>query len=323
MTDLLTRIRHLEATVASLRQQIQAGSEQLIPNYLTISPGGQVGADFTGRVQASELDLIAGSPGSPIRWLNSQGGLVAQLSSDGAGNLTFSPGVLSAPKIQGAQIGGATITTSELVLPEAASGSPEPINQLAWTTDGSPNSPVVTNIYTYQISAGAPNLIAQALGQASGDVSMITLQAVDNNGNQTLLLVKRDPQTSSDSWVQAQATSGGAATSTTNVTIIDGAGQSSFLQLGPNITPRKLYTTWGHASVTFPGGTYYTSTTVNYNLGGNTAGTIQITPNTGGQWTCYVSNVTSSSFNVTISTTYGAPNPAAGTTVSFYWFVAG
>lgn len=55
------RVTALEQLVAGLQ-----GSEALQPNYLTVTPGGQVGADFTGKISADGIVLspwIAGGPG--------------------------------------------------------------------------------------------------------------------------------------------------------------------------------------------------------------------------------------------------------------------
>jgi hypothetical protein len=105
----------LEARVAALEDQVtalqaQAQPETLTPTYLTTNPDGTVSAKFSGAIQASELDLVAGSGASPIRWLTAAGGLVAELVSDGAGNLAFSPGVLSGPEIDGGTISGTDIS---------------------------------------------------------------------------------------------------------------------------------------------------------------------------------------------------------------------
>lgn len=73
--NLLARIAALESQVAALRAQA-GGGEQLSPNYLTITPSGLVGADFTGHVKAQGVDLpeAAGGLGfaapSAVDWLD-------------------------------------------------------------------------------------------------------------------------------------------------------------------------------------------------------------------------------------------------------------
>jgi hypothetical protein len=58
-----------------------------VPNYLTTTPDGRVGANFSGHVHAAGLDLDSDNTGSPpvdrrIRWLRPDtGALVADISS--------------------------------------------------------------------------------------------------------------------------------------------------------------------------------------------------------------------------------------------------
>lgn len=63
-------LRRLDALEREQRPQV----EQLTPNYLTVSPSGAVGANFTGHVHAQGLDLDEAPTGTPpaqdkIRWL--------------------------------------------------------------------------------------------------------------------------------------------------------------------------------------------------------------------------------------------------------------
>lgn len=78
--DVHTRLAFLERAVATLMARPpQSGrrSEALTANYLTVSPDGRVGADFTGRVSAQGLNLPAGSATPPalgainaVEWLD-------------------------------------------------------------------------------------------------------------------------------------------------------------------------------------------------------------------------------------------------------------
>lgn len=61
---LQARISRLEQIVSQLQAQ-SGGGEQLSPNYLTLSPTGQVGANFTGLINALGLILPAGA-GGPV-----------------------------------------------------------------------------------------------------------------------------------------------------------------------------------------------------------------------------------------------------------------
>lgn len=80
------RIAALEAQLAALRDDVEAGGEALQPTYLTINPNtGLVGADFTGLVNALGLIIPAGSVFTPtpvnrIEWQRqSDGAVVADL----------------------------------------------------------------------------------------------------------------------------------------------------------------------------------------------------------------------------------------------------
>lgn len=69
------RVSNLEQLVAGLQ-----GSEALQPNYLTVSPTGQVGADFTGIINALGLIIPAAQVGAPA----STNKIVWERTSDGA-----------------------------------------------------------------------------------------------------------------------------------------------------------------------------------------------------------------------------------------------
>lgn len=80
----------LEQRVAALEQAIAGlqGSEALNPNYLTLTPAGLVGANFTGVINALGLTLPAyqagGAPtpaGNAIEWIRSDGVMIAQLGA--------------------------------------------------------------------------------------------------------------------------------------------------------------------------------------------------------------------------------------------------
>lgn len=158
MSPIADRVARLEQQVAALAAQTHGG-EQLAPNYLTVTPGGQVGAQFTGKISASELDLTAGAGGSAIKWVTEGGALVAQLQSDGAGNLSFSPGVLSAPTIQ-----GGTIQAAAIQLPEATATPPPAPSALQWQNAGQS----VASIYA--VNPGGYDAMGVQAGGVSHDL---------------------------------------------------------------------------------------------------------------------------------------------------------
>jgi hypothetical protein len=74
IASILRRLDRLEQQLAAAQ-----GGEQLAPNYLTLTPGGLVGADFSGSVFAQVLQLQTGeqgapNPGNALQWLTQQGG---------------------------------------------------------------------------------------------------------------------------------------------------------------------------------------------------------------------------------------------------------
>lgn len=80
----------LQQQVDALQRQINqlSGDESLSPNYLTVTPGGQVGANFTGLINALGLIIPASTfptPGAQnsIQWIQQSNG--AQVASVGAG----------------------------------------------------------------------------------------------------------------------------------------------------------------------------------------------------------------------------------------------
>lgn len=67
--DVLTRVQLLERAVAALAASGGGGTEALQPSYLTLTPGGLVGANFTGIISALGLNLKEAS-GSPLAVTN-------------------------------------------------------------------------------------------------------------------------------------------------------------------------------------------------------------------------------------------------------------
>lgn len=61
---LLQRLQRLEQAVSALQAQA-GGGEQLSPNYLTLGPDGEVGANFTGLINALGLIIPAGIAQQP------------------------------------------------------------------------------------------------------------------------------------------------------------------------------------------------------------------------------------------------------------------
>jgi hypothetical protein len=120
-------LKDLQDRITALERQLgdAPGADSLAPNVITVDASGHIGAQFSGKVQASELDLVGGAGASPIKWVTTSGGLLAELTVDAAGNLTLSPaGLLNAQGV---------------VLPTGA-GSLSGANQVAWkrgaSTDG-------------------------------------------------------------------------------------------------------------------------------------------------------------------------------------------
>lgn len=166
----------LERRVAALEQMVAAlpGSEALQPNYLTVDPTGKVGANFSGKITASELDLIGGAGASPIKWVTAGGGLLAELTVDASGNLSLSPAGLF--KGQG------------FAMPEAGGSAFTPSKAVQWQ-DGGGNAQSFVQGYS---SGGGHALIMEQIAQtlflllAGGTVSVgagsqaVTL--LDNTG---------------------------------------------------------------------------------------------------------------------------------------------
>lgn len=122
-----TQVDSLQQRVSALEQAIAGlqGSEALQPNYLTVSPSGQVGANFSGKITASELDLIGGAGASPIKWVTTGGALLAELTVDASGDLILSP--------------AGQIEAQGVTLPEAPASAHTKTNSVTWV-DGGGNS---------------------------------------------------------------------------------------------------------------------------------------------------------------------------------------
>lgn len=214
--DLTRRVSALEQAIAGLQ-----GSEALQPNYLTVSPSGQVGANFSGKISASELDLIAGGSPSPVKWVTSGGAMVAELTGDAAGNLTLSGNSLSFASGTGVQlpagIGGA--------------GSPTPSSEIKWIhpTNG---ALISADIWASDTSAGneEPALVLET--SSLGDLAEIWIAA--NSGgsgttfapNNQALLQFLSANTAGNNQILAQATRGGVSRA---AKIIDDVGNSGFV----------------------------------------------------------------------------------------------
>lgn len=124
MTDIPTRVQFLERSVAALAAaKSPRRSETLTPNYITVSPTGLVGADFTGFVHALGLQIPEGSGSAPlpttnsIQWLKqSNGSVVASIGTALSGAthtqfITTQPGVgeLAQTIIRASDSGGSRV----------------------------------------------------------------------------------------------------------------------------------------------------------------------------------------------------------------------
>jgi hypothetical protein len=72
VSSLEQRVAQLEQEVAALQESSQG--EQLIPNYLTVSPSGVISAVFPGGVQMEEETAATYNAGQALGWLDSAGG---------------------------------------------------------------------------------------------------------------------------------------------------------------------------------------------------------------------------------------------------------
>lgn len=242
------------------------------PTYLTLSPTGAVGADFTGHVAAAGVDLIAGNVVSPpadrkIIWHKDSytGAQVAQLV--------------------GLHIAGASsvVATS---------------NNLANTT-------------------------LAGLQTTNSDTVSRTLIAATNstgvNGANVEVNVNANPGGTKAVTVSAQNAEAGAAPTYTK-TVLDSANRSTFLQYIDNV--HGVIFNGGNGTVTFPGGSQYSTATVLAHGLGAQANIIHATPTEGSSLGTIFAVATAVSgandIQVQFRTVDGA-TPAGGTVASFFW----
>lgn len=79
------QVAALQARVEELEARARPG-DQLQPNYLTVDQTGKIGAAFTGHLAAAGVDLKASDqfndgPDRKVRWLDANGGLVAEIGA--------------------------------------------------------------------------------------------------------------------------------------------------------------------------------------------------------------------------------------------------
>ena len=229
---------------------------------LTLS-GGTLNIPLTGNVTIPAGDAIA--------WLSSGGGVVAEITSDNAGNLTLAGSSLTVPELTGGiQIpagqelawlnalgatvaditsdasGNLTLAGSSLTVPKLvgvlyalglviASGvnAQGPANEITW--ERASDNAMVGQVGSYQSPASGNytrTVLAAGNPDATGSGSNLSIQ-----GNVS-------PPGGGSNWIRA--ISGSAL-----VTILNDAGDSTFLQIGSAILSKA-----GTTAMTFPGGTY-------------------------------------------------------------------
>lgn len=154
MNGLEARVGALERSVATLAGQ-RAGGETRTPSYLTITPTGQVGADFTGLINALGLIIPAGistqpQPQNQIVWEETNGGIVANIfAADFAGETELS--LQSENPAQNPSGGGAVTLESQ-----ATQG-------IATLSAGGPGAAALTAEFVVSAGAAGGSAILQAL----------------------------------------------------------------------------------------------------------------------------------------------------------------
>lgn len=164
--DLTQRVAALEQAIAGLQ-----GSEALSPNYMTVTPGGLVGADFTGLVNALGLVLPTGQGGAQtganeINWQDATGFDTATMIS--VENVL---GVPADGTVLFIQANAPTGASSEIII-EPQNGTATPavlvVNQ---NPSGSPTASVYaiagTNARVFIDSNGASSFLQLAAPAAS------------------------------------------------------------------------------------------------------------------------------------------------------------
>lgn len=191
------------------------------PNYLTIAADGSVSANFSGKISASELDLIAGGSPSPIRWITVGGAQVAQITGDAAGNLALSANSLSFSVGAG------------LNLPAGITGgTPNPSSKINWTRQA--GGLLATAIWASDTNAGNQEPVLVLETSSLGDLANIWMAA--NSGgsgttfaptNQGLLRVESGNNPGQNNISIFAVRSGGG-----NVgrVLLDDLGRSGYIQ---------------------------------------------------------------------------------------------
>ncbi len=64
-------------------------TDTLQPNVITVNTDGSIDIVISGKIKASELDLIVGAAGSPINWTDAAGNVVVALTVNTNGELTL------------------------------------------------------------------------------------------------------------------------------------------------------------------------------------------------------------------------------------------
>jgi hypothetical protein len=214
------RVTALEQAIANLQ-----GSEALNPNYLTVTPQGLVGADFTGVINAQGLVLpaatsITPAPVSEVAWKRaSDGGLIA---------------TLFAYSIAGA-------------------------SQLDITADLASDSVANLELGTQSVDGQSSIELAQSAGtmlaQVTAGAKIATL--LDNSGNSSFLKLATEADVAV-SYGQTSENWNNSSPSSPTFTITHGLGRAPTAVLAVSTTGVGIaYTTQAYTSTTFEAFGYY------------------------------------------------------------------
>jgi hypothetical protein len=317
----------LQAQITALKQQMQQvaataqGGETLQPTYLTVSPTGQVGANFSGVVSASALALKAGTArggyvANSVQWVRqSDGALVAFAEAwNAAANDELT---LQATQATAGDATGVLLMANGL----AGSGNAS----LAINGCSSSGANASTGLFAGAIpKTGAPSLatILDATGHSSFAQTANNLSDLANAGTARTNL-----------GVDATGTACQRSNNLSDVANVQTARSNLGLGLGAGVaavgagqsTPVTLYS--GSGQVTWAGGSAY-SNVVAVNIGASALGSMSFivveagnSGNTGGYALFEVRYNSGTSWNVQGQIPGGSP--PSGAWANFYWIMAG
>lgn len=158
-----TLIQNLQTRVSQLENARSAPGEQLQPSYLTVSPDGTVGADFTGTVQARGVSI--NTSGSTV---GAENAIIWDANGTEVGDVF---GAWGAPDYAGVNVdgyAGSLVTLAQVALQAHSVGALAALFVRSW------NDP------------GAQQAI-QALIQPEGALPDVQRTIIDNGGNSDFL----------------------------------------------------------------------------------------------------------------------------------------